>query len=79
MDSTADSPQTGRGGSIPAFRYSASLAAELERKWQDIWEAERTFEAPNTAGPLADTAAVAGREKLFIQVLKSAKTKLVVQ
>ena len=66
MGSTTDSPQTGRGGSIPAYRYSASLAAQLEEKWQNIWENQRTFEAPNTAGPLADNAAVADREKLFI-------------
>ena len=66
MGSTTDSPQTGRGGSIPAYRYNASLAAQLEEKWQNIWENQRTFEAPNTAGPLADNAAVADREKLFI-------------
>ncbi|MDA2954197.1 MAG: class I tRNA ligase family protein, partial [Actinomycetota bacterium] len=66
MGSTTDSPQTGRGGSIPAYRYNASLAAQLEEKWQNIWETQRAFEAPNTAGPLADNAAVAEREKLFI-------------
>ncbi|MDP4902580.1 MAG: class I tRNA ligase family protein, partial [Ilumatobacteraceae bacterium] len=66
MGATADTPSTGRGGSIPAYRYSASLAAGIEQKWQDHWEQNRTFEAPNTAGPLADTAGVAGREKLFI-------------
>ena len=66
MGSTADTPSTGRGGSIPAYRYSASLAAGIEQKWQDHWDQNRTFEAPNTAGPLADVAGVAGREKLFI-------------
>jgi len=66
MNSTADSSQTGRGGSIPAYRYNASLAAAIEAKWQDRWDADKTFEAPNTAGPLADKAAVADREKLFI-------------
>ena len=66
MNSTTDTAQAGRGGSIPAYRYNASLAAAIEAKWQDRWDANKTFEAPNTAGPLADKAAVADREKLFI-------------
>ena len=66
MGSTTDTPQAGRGGSIPAYRYNALLAATIEQKWQNLWEKNRTFEAPNTAGPLADKSAVADREKLFI-------------
>ena len=66
MNSTTDSAQAGRGGSIPAYRYNASLAAAIEAKWQGRWDANKTFEAPNTAGPLEDKAAVADREKLFI-------------
>ena len=50
----------------PKFRYTAALANELERRWQDHWEAERTFEAPNPAGPMAEPEKVAGREKLFV-------------
>jgi len=41
------------GDSAPPFRYTAGLAAEIEAHWQDRWEAEGTFEAPNPAGPLA--------------------------
>jgi leucyl-tRNA synthetase len=66
MGSTTDTPQPGRGGSIPAYRYNALLAARIEEKWQNHWDENHSFEAPNTAGPLADKAAVAGREKLFI-------------
>ena len=66
MGSTTDTPQAGRGGSIPAYRYNALLAATIEQKWQNLWEKNCTFEAPNTAGPLADKEAVADREKLFI-------------
>ena len=66
MGSTTDTPQPGRGGSIPAYRYNALLAARIEEKWQNHWDENHSFEAPNTAGPLADNAAVAGREKLFI-------------
>ena len=54
------------GSNIPAFRYSAGLAAGIESRWQDHWDAHGTFEAPNPAGPLADPDKVAGREKLFI-------------
>ncbi|MEY2554655.1 MAG: leucyl-tRNA synthetase, partial [Ilumatobacteraceae bacterium] len=51
----------------PKFRYSGALAQEIERRWQDRWEAEGTFEAPNPAGPLADPAKIAGRpKKLFV-------------
>ncbi|MFM8554452.1 MAG: leucine--tRNA ligase, partial [Acidimicrobiales bacterium] len=51
---------------VPEFRYTARLAAEIEARWQDRWEREGTFHAPNPSGPLGDTAAVAGREKLFV-------------
>jgi leucyl-tRNA synthetase len=53
-------------GDAPPFRYTATLAADIEARWQDRWEREHTFEAPNPAGPLADPDRVAGREKLFI-------------
>ncbi|MFD5081473.1 leucine--tRNA ligase [Kitasatospora sp. NPDC058201] len=50
------------------FRYSAALAAEIESRWQDIWEKEGTFHAPNPAGDLADPAAgdVAAKPHSFI-------------
>ncbi|MEY2779195.1 MAG: leucyl-tRNA synthetase, partial [Actinomycetota bacterium] len=51
---------------IPAFRYTSSLANQIESKWQDHWDAAGTFEAPNPAGPLAQPEKVAGREKLFV-------------
>ena len=50
----------------PPHRYDAALAAEIETRWQDRWDAERTFEAPNPAGPLADPERLGGRPKLFI-------------
>ncbi|MEI7966547.1 MAG: class I tRNA ligase family protein, partial [Actinomycetota bacterium] len=50
----------------PVFRYTAALATQVETKWQDIWEREGTFEAPNPAGPLAQPDKVAGRDKLFV-------------
>jgi leucyl-tRNA synthetase len=51
---------------VPPHRYSARLAAEIELRWQDRWDADKTFEAPNPAGPLADPERVGGRPKLFL-------------
>ena len=36
----------------PQHRYSARLANEIEAKWQDRWERDHTFWAPNPTGPL---------------------------
>ena len=38
----------------PQFRYSAALANSIEATWQDRWDAEGTFNAPNPVGNLAD-------------------------
>ena len=49
-------PRDGAGTAAeaaPPFRYTAELAAEIEARWQDRWEAEGTFKAPNPTGPLA--------------------------
>ncbi|WP_030256364.1 MULTISPECIES: leucine--tRNA ligase [Streptomyces] len=50
------------------FRYSAALAAEIESRWQDLWEKEGTFHAPNPTGALADPSAgdVAAKPHSFI-------------
>ncbi|MFD9128848.1 leucine--tRNA ligase [Kitasatospora sp. NPDC059571] len=50
------------------FRYGAALAAEIESRWQDLWEKEGTFDAPNPVGPLADASAgdVTARPHSFI-------------
>ena len=58
-------PEAGRQDP-PRFRYNAALAAGIESRWQDQWEADGTFNAPNPAGPLAEPDKVAGREKLFV-------------
>ncbi len=48
-------------------RYTSDLAAGIEARWQDRWESEGTFEAPN---PVGDLAGPAGRDlptdKFFI-------------
>ncbi|MFE9423396.1 leucine--tRNA ligase [Kitasatospora sp. NPDC006697] len=50
------------------FRYTAALAADIESRWQDTWEKEGTFNAPNPVGPLASEAgeAVARKPHSFI-------------
>ncbi|MEU1603336.1 leucine--tRNA ligase [Micromonospora matsumotoense] len=54
-------------GDIPPFRYTAVLADEIERRWQDTWAREGTFHAPNPTGPLADPGHPrAGAEKLYV-------------
>lgn len=37
------------------YRYTAELANQIEAKWQDRWEKEETFNAPNPEGTLAAT------------------------
>ncbi|RJQ83364.1 leucine--tRNA ligase [Pseudonocardiaceae bacterium YIM PH 21723] len=51
---------------VPAFRYTAELAGDIERKWQDAWENQGTFQAPNPVGPLAADDPRAGLPKSFI-------------
>ena len=63
----AEATDTERASGGPEHRYSASLAQGIETSWQDRWETEGTFEAPNPAGPLADAELLADRgEKLFV-------------
>ncbi|GGT61397.1 leucine--tRNA ligase [Streptomyces purpureus] len=47
-------------------RYTATMAADIEARWQDFWDAEGTYEAPNPAGDLAGDPAVVARPKKFI-------------
>ncbi|HEX4789417.1 MAG TPA: class I tRNA ligase family protein, partial [Actinospica sp.] len=43
---------TATAGDEPAYRYSATLAAEIEARWQAYWTEHGTFEAPNPTGSL---------------------------
>ena len=52
---------------VPQHRYNAALANEIEAKWQDRWDADRTFWTPNPVGDLAvGFAEVAQRRKLYV-------------
>jgi leucyl-tRNA synthetase len=51
----------------PQHRYTATLANTIERRWQERWDADGTYHAPNPVGPLDDDwDEVAGRPKLFV-------------
>ena len=47
-------------------RYTAALADEIELRWQDRWEREGTFHAPNPTGDLADPSGAALGPKFYI-------------
>ncbi|MFH8343842.1 leucine--tRNA ligase [Streptomyces sp. NPDC018045] len=47
-------------------RYTAALAADIEARWQDFWEAEGTYEAPNPKGDLAGDPELAAKPKKFV-------------
>ncbi|MFJ8883997.1 leucine--tRNA ligase [Streptomyces sp. NPDC102402] len=47
-------------------RYTAAMAADIEARWQDFWDAEGTYEAPNPSGDLADGTGLAAKPKKFI-------------
>jgi leucyl-tRNA synthetase len=49
------------------FRYTATIANTIERYWQDRWEADGTFHAPNPSGALSEGfARVAGEPKFYV-------------
>ncbi|HEX8805168.1 MAG TPA: hypothetical protein VF743_13270, partial [Acidimicrobiales bacterium] len=52
---------------MPPHRYTAELAGRIEVAWQDRWEREGTFDAPNPVGDLSvGFDAVAGATRLFV-------------
>ena len=59
-------PSSAGATKFPPFRYSARLAADIESRWQDTWDADGTYNAPNPAGPLKDLERLAGKPKAFI-------------
>lgn len=47
-------------------RYTAAMAADIEARWQDFWDAEGTYEAPNPTGDLAGDPELSAKPKKFI-------------
>ncbi|MFI0236129.1 leucine--tRNA ligase [Streptomyces sp. NPDC016845] len=51
---------------VAPHRYTAAMAADIEARWQDFWDAHGTYEAPNPTGDLADGSGLAARPKKFV-------------
>ncbi|MEU0786982.1 leucine--tRNA ligase [Streptomyces sp. NPDC006173] len=51
---------------VAPHRYTAALAADIEARWQDFWDAEGTYEAPNPVGDLAGDPDLVAKPKKFI-------------
>ena len=51
----------------PQHRYTAELAGQIERRWQDYWADRGTYNAPNPVGPLAEEGTQVPSDKLFVQ------------
>jgi leucyl-tRNA synthetase len=49
---------------IPAYRYTADLANQIEERWQRYWENNGTYHAPNPVGALKGDVPA---DKLFVQ------------
>ncbi|WP_076258996.1 leucine--tRNA ligase [Intrasporangium flavum] len=63
---TSERPQT----DDTPHRYTAAMARDIEVAWQDRWEEEGTFAAPNPAGPWAepDKVAALGRKLIVLDM-----------
>src|SRR3954469_23796095 len=58
-DTGAETRDAARSTETP-FRYGAALAEEIELRWQDRWEQEGTFRAPDPGEPGSE------REKVYL-------------
>ena len=52
----------------PQYRYTATLAGDIEREWQETWARRGTFNVPNPVGTLAPTdGSAVPDDKMFVQ------------
>ncbi|MFF3558764.1 leucine--tRNA ligase [Streptomyces sp. NPDC002574] len=49
-------------------RYTAALAADIESRWQDFWDENQTFAAPNPTGDLAGNGELAKPKKFIMDM-----------
>ncbi|MGW7729870.1 leucine--tRNA ligase [Streptomyces canus] len=47
-------------------RYTAAVAAEIEARWQDVWDADGTYAAPNPKGDLAGDPGLVAKPKKYV-------------
>ncbi|MCV7214753.1 leucine--tRNA ligase [Mycobacterium crocinum] len=66
-----DTPTASHGSAetdTPRYRYTAELAGQIERAWQENWQSWGTFNVPNPVGSLAPTdGAAVPDDKMFVQ------------
>ena len=56
------------GADTPQYRYTATLAGEIERAWQQTWSQQGTFNVPNPVGSLAPADGTpVPADKMFVQ------------
>jgi leucyl-tRNA synthetase len=56
------------GADTPRYRYTAKLAGDIERAWQQTWAQQGTFNVPNPVGSLAPTDGTpVPADKMFVQ------------
>ena len=56
------------GADTPQHRYTAKLAGEIERAWQQTWSQQGTFNVPNPVGSLAPADGTpVPADKMFVQ------------
>ncbi|MEU1662603.1 leucine--tRNA ligase [Streptomyces sparsogenes] len=58
--------ETNAAEAAAPHRYTAALAAEIEARWQDFWDANGTYDAANPSGELAGTPETVARPKKFV-------------
>ncbi|MGQ0434950.1 MAG: leucine--tRNA ligase [Microthrixaceae bacterium] len=67
MRTESSEPEVEPDNRAPAHRYTAALAGQIELAWQERWQREGTFRAPNPTGPLSEGfEQVADRPKLYV-------------
>ncbi|GAA2337625.1 leucine--tRNA ligase [Streptomyces cuspidosporus] len=58
--------ETNAAEAAAPHRYTAALAAEIEARWQDFWDANGTYDAANPSGELAGAPEIVARPKKFV-------------
>ena len=56
------------GAETPPHRYDAALAAEIEARWQDHWDASGVYETPNPSEELSSGRGPAGPKRFVMDM-----------
>ena len=51
----------------PSYRYTPQLAADIEKRWQEQWNKQGTFNAPNPTGDLSEPGLQLPADRMFVQ------------